>query len=40
MKTFTDNTGRVWTIAINVDAVKRVKALFQQMGRSPECEGS
>ena len=27
MKTFTDNTGRAWTIAINVDAVKRVKAL-------------
>ena len=27
MKTFTDNTGRAWQIAINVDAIKRVKAL-------------
>ena len=27
MRTFTDNTGRAWTIAINVDAIKRVKAL-------------
>jgi len=27
MKTFTDNTGRAWSLAINVDAVKRVKAL-------------
>ena len=27
MKTFTDNTGRAWTLAINVDAIKRVKAL-------------
>lgn len=28
MKTFTDNTGRAWTLAINVDAIKRVKALL------------
>ena len=28
MKTFTDNTGRAWQIAINVDAVKRVKGLL------------
>jgi hypothetical protein len=27
MKTFTDTQGRVWTIAITVDAVKRVRAL-------------
>ena len=25
MKTFTDNAGRTWTIAINVDAIKRVR---------------
>jgi len=29
MKTFTDNAGRVWTIAINVDAVKRVRSLLE-----------
>jgi hypothetical protein len=28
MKTFTDNAGRTWTIAINVDAIKRVKGLL------------
>ena len=28
MRTFTDNTGRAWTLAINVDAVKRVKGLL------------
>ena len=27
MKTFTDNAGRTWTIAINVDAIKRVRGL-------------
>ena len=27
MRTFTDSTGRAWSLAINVDAVKRVKAL-------------
>ena len=27
MKTFTDTQGRVWTIAVTVDAVKRVRAL-------------
>jgi len=27
MKTFTDNAGRTWTVAVNVDAVKRVKDL-------------
>ena len=28
MKQFTDNAGRTWTIAINVDAIKRVKGLL------------
>jgi hypothetical protein len=28
MQTFTDNAGRTWTIAITVDAVKRVKSLL------------
>jgi len=28
MKTFGDNTGRTWTITINVDAIKRVKSLL------------
>lgn len=28
MKTFTDNAGRTWTLAINVDAVKRVRGLL------------
>ena len=27
MKTFTDNAGRTWTVAVNVGAVKRVKDL-------------
>lgn len=27
MKTFTDNTGRVWMLAVNVGAIKRVRAL-------------
>jgi len=27
VKTFTDNAGRVWTVAINVNAIKRVRAL-------------
>ena len=27
MKTFVDNAGRTWTVAINVDAIKRVRAL-------------
>ena len=27
MKTFTDNTGRTWTLVISVDAIKRVRAL-------------
>ena len=27
MKTFTDNAGRTWTIAINVDVLKRVRGL-------------
>jgi hypothetical protein len=26
MKTFKDNAGRTWSVAINVDAVKRIKA--------------
>lgn len=28
MKSFTDNAGRSWTIAINVDAIKRVRGLL------------
>ena len=28
MRTFQDSAGRTWTIAVNVDAVKRVKALL------------
>ncbi len=28
MKCFTDNAGRSWTIAINVDAIKRVRGLL------------
>jgi len=28
MKTFTDTTGRVWTVTINVNAIKRVRALI------------
>ena len=28
MKTFTDTTGRVWTITINVNAIKRVRGLI------------
>lgn len=28
MKTFTDNAGRTWTIAVNVDAIKRVRGLL------------
>lgn len=27
MQTFTDNAGRVWSVAINVNAIKQVKAL-------------
>ena len=29
MKTFIDNAGRTWTVAINVDAIKRVRDLAQ-----------
>lgn len=29
MKTFIDNAGRTWTVAINVDAIKRVRALLE-----------
>lgn len=28
MRTFTDNAGRTWTIAINVDAIKRVRGML------------
>ncbi len=28
MKTFNDNSGRTWTVTINVDAIKRVKSLL------------
>ncbi len=27
MKTFIDNAGRTWTVAVNVDAIKRVRTL-------------
>ncbi len=27
MKTFTDNAGRTWTVAVTVDAIKRVRSL-------------
>ena len=30
MKTFKDNAGRTWTIAVNVDAVKRVRDLLHE----------
>jgi hypothetical protein len=30
MKTFKDNAGRTWTIAVNVDAVKRVRDLLKE----------
>ena len=29
MKTFKDNAGRDWTVAINIDAIKRVKGLLE-----------
>jgi hypothetical protein len=29
MRTFTDNAGRTWTVAINVDAIKRVRDLLK-----------
>ena len=29
MKIFTDNAGRTWTVAINVDAIKRVRDLLE-----------
>lgn len=29
MKTFVDNAGRTWTVAVNVDAIKRVRTLCQ-----------
>jgi len=29
MKTFTDSAGRTWTIAVTVDAIKRVEALIK-----------
>lgn len=29
MKTFADNAGRTWTVAVNVDAIKRVRDLAQ-----------
>lgn len=27
MKSFTDNAGRIWTVAVNVAAIKRVRAI-------------
>ena len=29
MKTFVDNAGRTWTVAVNVDAIKRVRTLCE-----------
>ncbi|HMQ16777.1 MAG TPA: hypothetical protein PKC49_12465 [Phycisphaerae bacterium] len=29
MKTFNDNAGRTWTLAVNVDAIKRVEGLIK-----------
>ena len=29
MKTFTDSSGRTWTIAVTVDAIKRVEGLIK-----------
>ncbi|MCG3127387.1 MAG: hypothetical protein CHACPFDD_02247 [Phycisphaerae bacterium] len=29
MKTFNDNAGRTWTLAVNVDAIKRVEGLIE-----------
>src|SRR5262245_66052332 len=29
MKTFSDNAGRIWTLQINVDAIKRVRDLAE-----------
>jgi len=29
MRTFNDNAGRTWTLAVNVDAIKRVDGLIQ-----------
>jgi len=28
MRTFKDNAGRIWTVAVNVDAIKRVRSLL------------
>ena len=28
MQTFTDNAGRTWTVAVNVDGIKRVRSLL------------
>jgi hypothetical protein len=28
MKTFTDNAGRAWTVAVSIDSIKRVKGLL------------
>ena len=32
MKTFSDNTGRSWSVTINVGAVKRVRDAFKPRG--------
>jgi len=29
MRTFNDNTGRTWTVNVNIDAIKRVKSLLE-----------
>ena len=28
MKTFQDNAGRTWTVAVNVDGIRRVRSLL------------
>ena len=35
MKTFSDNAGRTWTVALHVDAIKRVRSLVD-VGLSAE----
>ena len=32
MKTFNDNSGRVWSVSLNVDAIKRVCTLVDNPG--------
>ena len=39
MKTFADNAGRTWTVAVNVDAIQRGKALARMdLMEAVECK--